>query len=140
MTQWKERVAYGLGALFGIDSAKSIVRRKFEVLARRGVDVRVIYGDSDEGLEGAATYLGDGFRWFKQLACTQAQRNSRMDHALFLSAARNDMMDAVEHQLTDQASRMFGTRKALARKVGENADTVILALVELHNSSERVTS
>ena len=101
--QWKERAAHVIGVLGGKESAKSIVRQKFVALQKRGVSVRVVYGDFDEGLEESNTFFGKHFKWLKRLSVVQTATESSMDHALFLYPARDVMMDIVDTHLSEQA-------------------------------------
>ena len=100
--QWKEKLVYVVGTVVGVESATRIVRKQFESLSKRGADVRVIYGDFDEGLEQSAAFLGKDFSWVRGVPNVKATTDATMDHALFLYPARESMMQAIEQQLLDQ--------------------------------------
>jgi len=118
--QWKEKLTYLFGAVVGVESATRVVRKKFEALDKRGVDVRVTYGSFDEGLEQSAAFLGTDFSWVTGLPKAEAKTDDSMDHALFLYPARQAMMQSIEQQLLDQmaASRDFALSSSVTASRG----------------------
>ena len=133
--QWKAKAAYLTSAIGGAPSAKRIVRAKFVALADRGVDVRVLYGAFDEGLEEAATFLNKDFQWLKRLPQVRAATSTAVDHALFLYPAREQMMDAVEQQLYAQRVQDADIQKADRRAgfFGVQRKPVIEKMPEIKN-------
>ena len=101
----KAQAAYLTGALRGVDSAKNTVRKQFATLQKRGVNVRVVYGEYDEGIENCEAFLGKNFAWVKRLSMIKGSRESTFDHALFLYPARVAMMKLVDQSLIEQAQQ-----------------------------------
>jgi hypothetical protein len=133
--QWKAKAAYLTSAIAGAPSAKRVVRAKFLALADRGVDVRVMYGAFDEGLEEAATFLDKDFHWLKRLPQVKAETSTAIDHALFLYPARDQMMHSVEQQICTQRCLDADIEKANRRAgfYGVRRKTVVEKMPEIEN-------
>ena len=114
LTKWRGRIIDLLSKLRGQDGHISAIRKEFRLMAQRGVNVSILYGDFDVGLEEAQTIFGRDFDWFRRLpnTCTAIERS--LDHALFLYPARDVMTRVIKDHLRDAGLR-------LAEQVGGNA-------------------
>ena len=90
-----------LSKLRGQDGHISAVRKEFRLLAQRGVNVSILYGDFDVGLEEAQTIFGRDFDRLRRLPGMRIAIERSLDHALFLYPARDFMMSVIKDHLHD---------------------------------------
>lgn len=102
--QWKRQGVDVLSALRGRENRTGMVRKAFTTLAQRGVNVRILYGDFDVGLEESESYFGRDFKWLRSLPGVRISTERTLDHALFLYPARSLMLGVIESHLREQAS------------------------------------
>ena len=76
-------------------SGKKIVERKFAELARRGVQVRLVYSADDPGLEELARYMGRGGAQALRHANVQKVVIPDADHMLTQAHAQDALADTV---------------------------------------------
>lgn len=110
MEQWRRQGLHLLSALRGQESRTGIVRKAFDTLARRGVNVRIFYGEFDIGLEESATFFGRDFKWLRGKPGVRISTERTLDHALFLYPARALMLEVIESHLQEQASGLLNVQ------------------------------
>jgi hypothetical protein len=98
-SQWRRAATYVLDALTGRDSDRAVVRRHFKLLEKRGVQLRVVYGDLDVGLEEARLFFGGDLQWLRTLRNAKADIEQVLDHGLFLYPARALLQRWIEEQI-----------------------------------------
>ena len=107
-TQWRRAATYVFDALAGRDSDRTSVRRDFKGLEKRGVPLRVVYGELDVGLEESDLFFGRDLRWLRKLRNVKASIERSLDHGLFLYPARELLQRWIEEQVLEQATPRTG--------------------------------
>lgn len=89
------------------------------------VQLRLVYGEFDSGLEEARLQLGASLAALRAVANVRAVTLPRLDHALFTREARNAVMDDLEGWL---CAELIGESAAAAERAGEGSVTAAAAV------------
>ncbi|MGI4985763.1 MAG: hypothetical protein ACRYGL_20955, partial [Janthinobacterium lividum] len=104
LEKWGRQSIDLFSKLRGEESHIGAVQKKFSMLAQRGVNVSVLYGDFDAGLEESQTIFGRDFKWLRRLPGMRISIERSLDHGLFLYPARDRMAAVIKEHLHEQAS------------------------------------
>jgi len=113
VAQWRRAATYVLDALTGRDSDRTLVRRNFKLLEKRGVRLHIAYGDLDVGLEEARLFFARDLQWLRKLRHVTADIERALDHGLFLYPARALLQRWIEEQIIElEMARVSRMRSA----------------------------
>lgn len=113
-----ERAAYRLTRLRGgedLASATAYARAAMRSLNERGVQIDMLYGSEDMGLDEAQLRFGRELEALAPLAHVTVQRHGCMDHALFLADGRQVFCDHVVRHVVGKVAAMEEVGEGLMR-------------------------
>ena len=87
------RVSEVASRIFGPSFEMDEVPRSFLQMLERGVQVLVVYGDTDGGLDELALHLGRGMRRLRNRPNAELAFITHSDHTLTTSAARKTLLE-----------------------------------------------